>query len=167
MQLFQKLVSNALSLCFFFFGLWVIWLSHQLGVSEGTELGYNLAFYPRLLGWFILVASLFIFLESFLKSDKSADKVSHHVRIFKNGSFVKRLAGSILLVTIYLALLSIVGYLLLTPIFLFSFIIFLGDKEKWIIALMVSILLTGVVYLLFWILLYIPLPEGILIHHFW
>ncbi len=167
MQLFQKLADNALTLCFSVFGIWVIWLSHQLGVPEGTELGYNLAFYPRLLGWFILAASLIILLHAFLRRDERTDKGSQTIQIIKNGAFLKRLAGSILLVTIYLSLISIVGYLILTPIFLYSFIIFLGDREKWIMALMASILLTGSVYFFFWILLYIPLPEGILIRHFW
>jgi hypothetical protein len=167
MQLFQKLADNALTICFSVFGIWVIWLSYQLGVPDGTELGYNLAFYPRLLGWFILAASLMILLYDFLRRDERADKGSQMIQILKDKAFLKRLAGSILLVTIYLSLISIVGYLILTPIFLFSFIIFLGDREKWIMALMASILLTCSVYFFFWVLLYIPLPEGILIRHFW
>jgi hypothetical protein len=167
MQLFQKLADNALTICFSVFGIWVIWLSYQLGVPDGTELGYNLAFYPRLLGWFILAASIIILLYDFLRRDERADKGSQMIQILKDKAFLKRLAGSILLVTIYLSLISIVGYLILTPIFLFSFIIFLGDREKWIMALMASILLTCSVYFFFWVLLYIPLPEGILIRHFW
>ncbi len=167
MRLFQKLTDNALTLCFSVFGIFVIWLSHQLGVPEDTELGYNLAFYPRLLGWFILAASLIILLLAVLTRDEKADKGSQAIQLFKNGAFLKRLAGSILLVTIYLSLISIVGYLLLTPIFLFAFIILLDNREKWIMALMASILLTGSVYFFFWVLLYIPLPEGILIRHFW
>ena len=167
MQLFQKLTDNALTLCFSLFGIWVIWLSYQLGVPEGTELGYDLAFYPRLLGLFILAASLIILLNAFLSRDERDEKGSQVIRLFKNRAFLKRFAGSILLVALYLSLISIVGYLLLTPIFLCSFIIFLGNRGKWIMALMVSILLTGSVYFFFWILLYIPLPEGILIRYFW
>ena len=159
MYLLKTLLNNALSLCFFLFGIWVIWLSHQLKVTEGTELGYDLAFYPGLLGWFILVTSLIILLRQlFLKDGGDYDGL----RVFKNPGFMKRVGGSVLLVALYVSFVSIVGYLLLTPIFLFAFICALGNRN-FINAIFVSIAITGSIYFLFWILLYIPLPEGLLI----
>ena len=165
MHLIRKLESNALTLCFSLFGIWVIWLSYQLDVPAGIELGFNLAFYPRLLGWVIFIISSIILLEQLSKRDEKDDTGTQAVQPFRNGALLKRMGGSVLLIIGYVSLISIVGYLLLTPIFLFAFIGFLGNKN-WIMAIIVSILLTGVVYFLFWILLYIPLPEGILITRF-
>jgi hypothetical protein len=161
MHLLRKLENNALTLCFSFFGIWVIWLSHRLDVPAGIELGFNLAFYPRLLGWSIFIISLAILLQQFLKAEFGDDKGTQAVQHFKNGVLLKRMGGSILLVTAYMSLISIVGYLLLTPIFLFAFISLLGNRN-WIMIILVSLLLTSLVYFFFWILLYIPLPEGIL-----
>ena len=162
MQVFQKLADNALTLCFSVFGIWVIWLSHQLGVPEGTELGYNLAIYPRLLGLFIFVASLIIVFREFLKRGIYGGKEAQVLQTFKNAALLKRMGGSVFLVILYLSLISIIGYLLLTPLFLILFIRFLGNKN-WMMITMVSLLLTGIIYFFFWILLYIPLPEGIII----
>ncbi|NIO04594.1 MAG: hypothetical protein GTN74_08260 [Proteobacteria bacterium] len=137
-------------------------MSYQLDVSPGVRLGYNLAFYPRLLGWAILVISSIILLEQFFKSGGKDSERIQRPQILTRRALIKRIAGSTLLVTLYIILIPIVGYLLLTPIFLLAFIRFLGNKN-WAMASLVSILVTGVIYVLFWILLYIPLPEGILI----
>lgn len=154
--------NNALVLCFSFFGIWVIWLSHELEVPAGTKLGFNMSFYPRLLGWFIFIASLIILFRQFTKREEKDDDKTQAVPSFKNPALLKRMGGSIILVIAYLSSISIVGYLLLTPIFLFAFISLLGNRN-WIMMVLVSILLTGLVYFFFWILLYIPLPEGILL----
>ena len=161
MHLLRKLENNALTLCFSLFGIWVVWLSHRLDVPAGIELGFNIAFYPRLLGWSIFIISLAILLQQFLKAEFRDDKGTQAVQHFKNRVLLKRMGGSIVLVTAYMSLISIVGYLLLTPIFLFAFISLLGNRN-WIMIILVSLLLTSLVYFFFWILLYIPLPEGIL-----
>jgi len=158
----RKLEKNALTLCFSFFGIWVIWLSHQLDVAAGTKLGFNLSFYPRLLGWFIFIASLIILFRQFSKREEKDDDKTQAVPSFKNVALLKRMGGSIVLVIAYMSLISIVGYLLLTPIFLFAFISLLGNRN-WVMIILVSILLTSLVYFFFWMLLYIPLPEGILL----
>ena len=162
MHLLRKLENNALTLCFSFFGIWVVWLSHRLDVPADIELGFNLAFYPRLLGWSIFIISFIILLAQFSKREGKDDDKTQAVRSFKNGALLKRMGGSIVLVTAYMSLISIVGYLLLTPIFLFAFISLLGNRN-WVMIILVSILLTSLVYFFFWILLYIPLPEGVLV----
>lgn len=162
MQLFKKLADNALTLCFSVFGIWVVWLSHQLGVPEGTELGYNLAIYPRLLGLFIFVVSLIILFREFLKREMDGGKQAQVLQTFKNTAFLKRMGGSVFLVILYLSVIPILGYIILTPLFLILFIRFLGNKN-WTMITMVSLLFTGIIYFFFWILLYIPLPEGIII----
>jgi hypothetical protein len=162
MHLLRKLENNVLTLCFSLFGIWVIWLSHQLDVPAGIELGFNLAFYPRLLGWFIFIISLIILLGQFSKREGKANDRTQAMQSSKNGVLLKRMGGSIVLVIAYMSLISIVGYLLLTPIFLFAFISLLGNRN-WVMIILVSILLTSLVYFFFWILLYIPLPEGVLV----
>lgn len=71
------------------------------------------------------------------------------------------LLGTMGLSTLYVILLPLAGYLILTPLFLLAVIRFLG-KRSWIQNVATALLLTAALYLLFARVLGVPLPAGIL-----
>lgn len=72
----------------------------------------------------------------------------------------KLLLGTIGLSVLYVALLSILGFLISTPLFLIILIRFLG-YEKWVNNVAASVGLTATLYLLFVTVLGVNLPQGI------
>ncbi|MEA4877892.1 MAG: tripartite tricarboxylate transporter TctB family protein [Aminobacterium sp.] len=60
----------------------------------------------------------------------------------------------------YVALVNIVGYVIITPIFLFSLMTCLGYKNKKVAAI-VSIVTVALIFLGFKVALHVPIPEGI------
>ena len=61
----------------------------------------------------------------------------------------------------YLFLLEIIGYLILTPLFVLACIVFLGMRSK-LVLISLPLALTGFTYYLFGQILFIFLPRGIL-----
>ena len=61
----------------------------------------------------------------------------------------------------YLFLLEIIGYLILTPLFVLACIVFLGMRSK-LVLISLPLALTGFTYYLFGQVLFIFLPRGIL-----
>ena len=60
----------------------------------------------------------------------------------------------------YLALLPILGFIAITPVFMIAFMLLLGEKSTgWIIG--VSIAMTAVIVVLFTKAMYVPLPRGV------
>ena len=62
---------------------------------------------------------------------------------------------------LYLFLLDIVGYLIMTPLFVLACILYLGMRDKLVLVLL-PVILTGFTYYLFGNILFIFLPRGIL-----
>lgn len=59
----------------------------------------------------------------------------------------------------YLALLPVLGFIAVTPVFMIAFMLLLGEKSKgWILG--VSIAMTAVIVVLFTKAMYVPLPRG-------
>lgn len=76
------------------------------------------------------------------------------------GKLTKKLAMFMGSIALYLALFSTVGFVILTPLFLFALMYILGTRS-WKVLLSVSILTTIILYFFFVIWLGIPLPQGI------
>lgn len=60
----------------------------------------------------------------------------------------------------YLALLPVLGFIAITPVFMIAFMLLLGEKSKgWILG--VSIAMTAIIVVLFTKAMYVPLPRGV------
>ncbi len=129
------------------------------------------AFFPTLLAILLAALALMMVLTSLASGKTSHTKdekavVSGGERLeedsFGSGAIsYKFLLGTIGISIPYIVLLPIVGYLLITPIFLITMIRLLG-KKKWLHNITVSALLTVALYLLFATMLGVTLPQGIL-----
>jgi len=70
-----------------------------------------------------------------------------------------RFFAAIGLIVVYLFLLKIMGFIIMTPLFMIAFMILLGEKGKgWMIG--VSIGMTAIIVILFTKAMYVPLPRG-------
>lgn len=110
-------------------------------------------FFPKILAIFLIgLSSALIILSYINKEDKKV------VLIDKNNSKVYL---TILIITIYLILMNIVGFLISTPILLFVLILVYGMKG-YIKNVIISVFITVVIYGVFQVLLTVPLPSGII-----
>ena len=71
-----------------------------------------------------------------------------------------RFFAAIGLIVAYLFLLKITGFIITTPLFMIAFMLLLGEKSKgWILG--VSVVMTGIIVVLFTKAMYVPLPRGV------
>jgi putative tricarboxylic transport membrane protein len=128
------------------------------------------AFFPTLLAAALALLALLMILNS-LRARGAADKekdgaVIQGAERLEEDSFSADdisytfLLGTIGLSFLYVGLLSILGYLISTPLFLIILIRLLG-YEKWMNNLAASVGLTAALYLLFATALGVSLPAGI------
>ncbi len=142
------------ALIFIAFGAVFYYLTLDLRPSAGPDVGG--AFYPRLLvyGTFILSLKL---LYNALKKDKEE---SEELFDFEDGGF-RDVILVIILSFIYLYLLKIIGFLLLTPVYLFLLLTII-EAKNFAYRIVISILTTAVVMYVFQNFLNVPFPAGIL-----
>ena len=127
-------------------------------------------FFPKLLSMLLAFLAIMLILGSlFSRSTSSQEEqkaaISGGERLEEDsftgeGISYKFLLGTILVSTLYVILLPIIGYLIITPIFIIAMIRLLG-KKTWFRNIAVSILLTAALYLLFATMLGVALPLGI------
>ncbi len=127
-------------------------------------------FFPVLLGAMLAVLALLLILNSLLSRRSAGSEqdgaVIQGAERLEEDSFsgenisYKFLFGTIGLSILYVGLLSILGFLISTPLFLINLIRFLG-YERWVNNVVASVGLTATLYLLFVTALGVNLPQGI------
>ncbi|GAA0355700.1 tripartite tricarboxylate transporter TctB family protein [Bacillus horti] len=86
------------------------------------------------------------------KEEPEADEVE--------GKLSKKIVLFMGSIALYLALITSIGFVILTPVFLFALMYILGTRS-WKVLLSVSLITTVLLYIFFVIWLGIPLPQGI------
>ena len=113
-------------------------------------------YWPKFVLVTIMALSLGVVVNTLKGVSKGTIEASKKIR-FDKGTLRFCLAFS--LIAGYLILLPYVGFLVLTPIMMISFMILLGEKSKTILCTLPIVLTVGVV-LLFTKVMYVPLPRG-------
>ncbi|MFW6295451.1 MAG: tripartite tricarboxylate transporter TctB family protein [Halanaerobium sp.] len=139
---------------FIAFGSFFYYLTLDLRPSPGPDVGG--AFYPRLLIYATLILSIKLLYNAFKKDSKDSEKLFD----FENGGFWNVILV-IIISFIYLYFLEIIGFLLLTPIYLFSLLTII-EAKKFYHRILISILTTLIVMYIFQNFLNVPFPGGIL-----
>ena len=124
----------------------------KMGTMKIMSEGSNSLLLPKIILVLLMFFSVILGIKSLLENDikKSLTKSKNK----------KKLIMTIGLAIIYLWGINIVGFFILTPIFIFAFSDLLGYKNHKI-SITFSIALTVIVYILFIKVLYVPLPTGI------
>lgn len=127
-------------------------------------------FFPLLLATILAVLALLLILDSLVSRGASRNEeggaVIKGAERLEEDSFgaeqisYKFLFGTIGLSILYVGLISVLGFLISTTLFLITLIRFLG-YEKWVNNVAASVGLTAALYLLFVTALGVNLPQGI------
>jgi putative tricarboxylic transport membrane protein len=114
--------------------------------------------FPALVGGGLILSALLLFLETWNKrrvlEDTPAEprsKSQKHVALV--------LVGMVAWTAVYYYVFEMLGYLIATPLFLFGLLSYF-NKGKYVTNALVAVCFTAAVYLLFSILLGVPLPTG-------
>jgi len=158
MFILELVVSAITSLLFLFL------LLTSLGMEGTGNPMVGPGVFPSILSSIILICSILWCIDSvvaYLKYRKSTDArevPDSNKRLFHLTKEGRRLAIIIILTVLYImVLMPLVGFVISTFIFLFvTVMLFYG---KWPAALIVSILLSLVMYVLFQFVLHLPMPR--------
>lgn len=142
------------ALIFIAYGSLFYYLSLDLRPSPGPDVGG--AFYPRLLVYATLILSLKLIYNAFKRERKDSESLFD----FENGGFLK-VISVVIISFIYLYLLDIVGFLLLTPVYLFLLLTIIEAKNFYY-RIFISVLTTIIVMYVFQNFLNVPFPGGLL-----
>lgn len=133
---------------------WVTGSFAERTTLQGAQMGP--AFWPRFLLGFLILLSGIVSVGTIREIAK--EKAWGEALMTMDRGKV-RFFVAVGLGVAYLFLLPIVGFIVVTPIFMIAFMILLGEKSKgWILG--VAIAMTAVIVLLFTKAMYVPLPRG-------
>ena len=116
-----------------------------------VELGIGPGSYPKFIAFVLFFLALLLLLQSVIKGIPKPEgnmnrKAALRVFIFISVTFV------------YVQAMKTLGFILLTPVYLYFSCWFFQYRKK-IAAALASVVITAVIYIVFSILFYIPLPE--------
>ncbi|HVY99934.1 MAG TPA: tripartite tricarboxylate transporter TctB family protein [Dongiaceae bacterium] len=124
--------------------------------SIGDPLGPKA--FPALVGGGLILSALLLLFETWGKRRALADtRIQPRTRDQKHVVLV--LAGMIAWTALYYYVFESAGYLIATPVFLFGLLSYF-NKGRHLVNVLVAVCFTATVYLLFSILLGVPLPTG-------
>ncbi len=119
------------------------------------EIGPGPEFFPRALAGILIICSVILIIRSFVSASPALNDTdsSDSRREFK------RVGITLALLIVYVILIPLISYVLSTVLYLALMMLFLGERRSWLIALW-ALGVTGGIYLLFSLLLKVPLPTG-------
>jgi putative tricarboxylic transport membrane protein len=130
--------------------------AHYLaGKMPAAKQGLGPGDYPKVILKVLFILGLSLAVSSFVRIRKAAGK--NNVKNFDKNE-LKNVLILFLCVAVYIWLVNFLGFIILTPFFLFALMYILGLK-KWFRMIAISVLTTAVVYLIFNRLLLVLLPR--------
>lgn len=107
--------------------------------------------FPRIIAVILAVVGIYISVSSLNKKTQRNIGISNASKVFI----------SFLILLLYGLLLKKIGFIILTPVFIAA-LLFLMRFSSLVVDLLTSVLTTAGIYIVFKVLLSVPLPEGIL-----
>jgi len=139
--------------------LFLLWVtgSFQEGRTVLQDAQMGPAFWPRFILGCLIILSVIVSVGTIRKIVK--EKAWGESLMTMDRGRV-RFFAAIGLIVAYLFLLKITGFIITTPLFMIAFMLLLGEKSKgWILG--VSVVMTGIIVVLFTKAMYVPLPRGV------
>jgi len=135
----------------FFLGALVVWESHQLGSSWGSD-GPQAGYFPFYIGSFICVCCIVVFVQALmqLKSDR---------KVFVTAGQLKKVMVILLPSTAYVLGIQLIGIYVPSALFIGLFMRFVG-KYGWLRSAVVGGAVSVISFVMFEIWFKIPLPKG-------
>ncbi|MEQ6378199.1 tripartite tricarboxylate transporter TctB family protein [Bacillaceae bacterium S4-13-56] len=148
-----KSVNQKVSIFLFLLAGVYLFLSYQLPSYPYTAIDADVI--PKSLGWLLVLLSISLFLSKDQETEEQKKK-----RDIPKAEWLM-LTGVFGLVFLYIFLLEIIGFVLVTGLFIYFCSLFLGYRKN-VSNVLVSILFPVGLYIIFNFLLKIELPQGIL-----
>lgn len=148
-----KTVNQKVSIVLLVIATVYLLLAYQLPSYPYTNVDADVI--PKVLGWLLVILSIFLFISR----DSETEEQKDSRKIPKKEIGILIAVGGFILA--YILLLEVIGFVLVTALFIFFCTWFLGYK-KFVTNGIVSILFPVGLYLMFTELLNISLPSGIL-----
>ncbi|WP_173915442.1 tripartite tricarboxylate transporter TctB family protein [Halobacillus sp. Marseille-Q1614] len=148
-----KTMNQKLSIGLAVFSIGYLYLSFNLREYPYVPVDSDLV--PKILGFLLLGLAFFLYFD---KSAETEEQKAKRVVPKKEIMVMLGVAGMIL---VYIFFFEILGFLIITTLFIFACSTFLGYR-RWLTNCIVSIVFPGSLYYLFNYLLQIKLPQGIL-----
>lgn len=121
-------------------------------IFQANGLPEDSAKFPITVGWVLVGLTTLLLVQVFMGKIKASKS--------KDETIPAKFYISAILSTAYVLLVNVVGYVLLTPVYLFALILGLGFKNVKV-AVLVSLVVVALVYLGFKVALGVPIPTGI------
>ncbi len=146
-------------------GVAILIESNRIVLTAAIEKGniINARFYPRVVGFVVLtiaIIEIFIAVKHVITETAEAETPETEKDVQKNALNNRRLIIFITMIIIYQVLFFVIGFVLSTLVFLVAVFRFLGCRSK-VKLIVTSVVMTGTIYLLFSVVLNVPLPRGI------
>ena len=148
----MKRVDLIVSALFFLLGAWVLWQATKL--PQFSVFGPGPEFMPNVAGILLIALSTLSFVKSWMGSQATPED------LVPDRAGLYRIAVIIIALFLYVALLSTVGYLPLTFAYA-AFMLLALTKYRWFVNLGIAVLITGLFYWGFVMVLGVPVPKGI------
>ncbi len=142
------------SVLFFAGGALVVYDSHRLGSSWGSE-GPEAGYFPFYIGLIICISTAVIFGQALFGG------VSRSQKVFVEWQALRQVLAILLPALVYVGAIQIVGLYVASAIYIAAFMIWLG-KYHWIKGALLGIAVAAVAFLTFEVWFQVPLYKGAL-----
>ena len=144
-----------ISAVIFFGSLYLYFESMQFeGLDVYGKLGPS--YWPKFLLICLMGLSFLVAVDAFREKKKRSSEKEETLKV---DSGKVRFLLAVGFIVLYLILMQVFGFILLTPFFMIAFMVLLGERSKiWIFS--VSIGITFVIVFAFTKAMYVPLPRG-------
>jgi hypothetical protein len=168
----RKHHEHIVAVIFCVVGIAMVLLSNTIPTMRAVEKSsvVNSRFFPRVMGSLLVAFSLIMLIENVVRGSSSktssaeaAEMQEHPTENLKREMLLLGSIGALCLG--FLGLLNITGFLLTSILFMFAFLMVLGNR-RWVVVLPVSIGIPLAIYLIFEKLLNVLLPAGMLFEMF-
>ncbi len=112
--------------------------------------------FPRIIVGIIFFLSLILIARTIFSKNESAVNP-----FYISKEVLSKMGLSLLSLIAYIVLIGVLGFLISTPIFLFSLIVTFGER-RYLFTGFIAIALTIVIYLMFHTVAKVPFPEGLI-----
>ena len=138
-------------LCGLAVSAFVYYASEPVVVADGG-LAKNPAYYPRVLALILAVLAVCLIVNALLRREKPG--------VSTNKELIKNVGTIFLLILLYIIAFQYVGFIVSTVVFITCGVLLYGGSIK--SALLCSVPVTAVVYVVFHIIMQVAMPNGIL-----
>lgn len=147
-------ITGSIFFVFSIFGL--IFVVPQETFSLGEDFGLSPSFFPYVVFGLLLILSGLLAIKSiFISSDEPA------YRMFAAGEFNKFLLNCGLACCSIVGL-HLFGFLIMAPLIITATMLIMGCRKWWLLAV-VALLPSVILYMVFVVILNLPLPKGVLL----